>query len=256
MTPPALSDDISAPLGRPSKSTFAPGSGAQRVHLHSEEAGRLKRGVGSPRERTCVPSPSSSTPSISAGSRQKGKFPPRRQHHQQGGEQDQSRGQTSAYDDDGTPSASLCSDLRRSLALIHEERHLVAYDLYRDVLGRLEKLDTRTTRISGTSSCGNSSATTKRSSAACSGGGGGGGGTHTDTPITPSRSKRVPLPFHSPLRRRQQQQQGALAGARDEANRVEDHRDAKTLLEQKEDEFTALEVSAIWQMHRWQYDTC
>ena len=151
----------------------------------------------------------------------------KRHQHQN---QNQNQNQTSAYDDDGTPTESLVSDLRRSLALIHEERHLVAYDLYRDVLGRVEQTERSTTASS------------------------------TRMPITPPRPRG--MPFHSPLRRRQQQQQqqqhqrevhvhvpvGATrtpVEGKERVNRIEDHRDAKALLEQKEDEFTALEVSAF-----------
>ena len=116
-------------------------------------------------------------------------------------------------DDDGTPTASLCADLRRSLALIHEERHLVAYDLYRDVLRRVDAATT-----------------------------------------APPTRRRAPFhAFHSPLRRRRRQQQGGspaaaagvATGDRDGSgmDRMQDYRNAKVLLERKEEEFTTLEVS-------------
>jgi len=137
--------------------------------------------------------------------------PPGRQQKQRPPEHDDDDG----GDDDGTPTASLCADLRRSLALIHEERHLVAYDLYRDVLRRVDAATTAPTR------------------------------------------RRAPFhAFHSPLRRRrrqQQQQQGGspaaaaavATGDRDGSgmDRMQDYRNAKVLLERKEEEFTTLEVS-------------
>ena len=129
-------------------------------------------------------------------------------------------------DDGGTPTASLCADLRRSLALIHEERHLVAYDLYRDVLRRLDAA----------------------------------------TATAPARRRAPFHAFHSPLRRRRQQQQqgtspaatsavaagaGVPTGDRDGSgmDRMQDIRNAKVLLERKEEEFTTLEVSGAANIH-------
>jgi len=161
--------------------------------------------------------------------------------------------QTTAYDDDGTPTASLCFDLRRSLALIHEERHLVAYDLYREVLGRVEELDSNAGVGDGLAR--EASTTFPNSTAAAATAGtrtspvGRGRPTcasrsrsSTCRPSTPARPRRVP--FHYPLRRRQRQGLRVTpAVASDGADRIQDHRDAKVLLKRKEDEFTALEVS-------------
>ena len=134
--------------------------------------------------------------------------PPGRQQKQRPPEHDDD-----ADDDDGTPTASLCADLRRSLALIHEERHLVAYDLYRDVLRRVDAATT----------------------------------------TAPTRRRAPFHAFHSPLRRRRRQQQGGspaaaagvATGDRDGSgmDRMQDYRNAKVLLERKEEEFTTLEVS-------------
>mmetsp|Transcript_50952 Transcript_50952/g.75588 ORF Transcript_50952/g.75588 Transcript_50952/m.75588 type:complete len:1124 (-) Transcript_50952:484-3855(-) len=53
-------------------------------------------------------------------------------------------------DDDGTPSDDVHADLIRVLALIEDERHLVAYDLYRDAKNRVElaeALDRQATEV-------------------------------------------------------------------------------------------------------------
>lgn len=252
MAPPRSNEIMSAaPSGQSharQESTFASeGATAQRVHcleagIGSGSSSSAKRSSDHIGSSSSIPSPSSGSPTStrararargSVSNRQKGTFtpPPQQQQQQQKQkeqyqqEQSQSQKQTSAYDDDGSPTVSLVSDLRRSLALIHEERHLVAYDLYRDVLGRVEQME-RTSTASSAIVTGTS------------------GSTHT--PITPSRPRG--LPFHSPLRRRQQRevQVGATpVEGKEKVNRIQDHRDAKALLEQKEDEFTALEVSAF-----------
>ena len=206
---------------------------AHRVHYLNAGTGGGSSSSSSALRSSAHIGSSSSIPSPSSGSptRTRGSFSSRQKEQYQQ-EQSQSQKQTSAYDDDGSPTASLVSDLRRSLALIHEERHLVAYDLYRDVLGRVEQLE----RSSTATTCSSSATITGTTST-----------TRTPiTPITPSRPRRVP--FHSPLRRRQQRevQVGATpVEGTEKVNRIQDHRDAKALLEQKEDEFTALEVSAF-----------
>ena len=208
---------------------------AHRVHYLKAGTGGGSSSSSSALRSSAHIGSSSSIPSPSSGSptRTRGSFSSRQKEQYQQ-EQSQSQKQTSAYDDDGSPTASLVSDLRRSLALIHEERHLVAYDLYRDVLGRVEQLERSSTAATCTTS--NSATITGTTST-----------TRTPiTPITPSRPRRVP--FHSPLRRRQQRevQVGATpVEGTEKVIRIQDHRDAKALLEQKEDEFTALEVSAF-----------
>lgn len=234
MAPPR-SDEImsAAPSVRSharQETTFASeGATAQRVH-------HLEAGIGggsssSAKRRsdhtsaTSITAPSSGSPTRTRGSvsnRQKEQY-----QQEQSQSQSQSQKQTSAYDDDGSPTVSLVSDLRRSLALIQEERHLVAYDLYRDVLGRVEQMERSSTASSATVT---------------------GTSFSTRTPITPSRPRG--MPFHSPLRRRQQREVQVHVGVtpvegKEKVNRIQDHRDAKALLEQKEDEFTALEVSAF-----------
>jgi len=139
------------------------------------------------------------------------------------------------YDDDGMPSHSITDDLHRSLHLIYDERHLVAYDLYRDAVGRLEEL------AGSGNGDGNSDAAPGTNDGAA-------------TANTSPTRRNIRVPPLSPFLRRRAagnaatsaggQQDGGGVGVPDENDRRVDWERAKMVLQQNEEEFNKLEKRA------------